>query len=160
MENVIKTIYKWQVDAGNAEEPYDDHLEASFQVEEALEGFDMFDLSKLVNAPIANPKEVARSIVKIALDNSQSVMFTEYTPITDVDRLDKACDAIVYAIGSMAKLGLNPHQITEALTIVNNANKQKLNCPRDELGKLMKPDNFVEPQVKLQELLNKVNKSK
>ena len=38
MLNPIKEIVKWQRDAGNAAKPYDDFLESSFQIEEALEG--------------------------------------------------------------------------------------------------------------------------
>jgi predicted HAD superfamily Cof-like phosphohydrolase len=81
-------------------------------------------------------------------------MMDDKTPVSDVDRLDKACDAVVYAIGSIAKLGLDHHGITKALNIVNAANKAKLGMPRDEHGKLLKPDNFVGPEAQLQELLD------
>ena len=37
MLNPIKEIVKWQKDAGNAAKPYEDFLESSFQIEEALE---------------------------------------------------------------------------------------------------------------------------
>ena len=134
MRTVIKDIYDWQVEAGNAERPYDDKLEDSFTVEESLEQF----------SNVENPKFASRVIM------SNAGHFTG----TDVDRLDKACDKIVFAIGSMAKLGLDVDQINEALSIVNNANKQKLGMKRDEKGKLMKPANFKEPQKDLQKLLN------
>lgn len=141
MLNPIKEIYNWQVAAGNAERPYDDFLESSFQIEEALEPFSMPDES--------TPKSFSRAIMDEVLHSN-----TVYA--TDVDRLDKACDAIIFAIGSMAKLGLDHHGITKALNIVNSANKAKLGMPHDEYGKLLKPDDFVGPEVHLQALLDSI----
>lgn len=146
MLNPIKEIANWQIKAGNADKPYDDKLESAFQIEEALEGFDIKDLTMVYGDPYnLNHTDLARSLSKAAGKFEG----------TDVDRLDKACDAIVYAIGSMQKLGLDHHGITKALNIVNKANMQKLNAPRDDAGKLLKPDNFVGPEAELQELLNK-----
>ena len=54
----------------------------------------------------------------------------------------------------MAKLGLTPAQILEAMNIVTEANLQKLSMPKDEHGKLTKPANFVGPETKLQALLD------
>ena len=141
MINPIKDIVKWQKEAGNLDKPYSDFLESSFQIEEALEGFDLSTLPNEIGGD--SPKLVARQICQ----------FLEFVE-DDVARLDKACDAIVYAIGSIAKLGLDHHGITKALNIVNNANKQKLNSKRDSLGKLEKPLNFKGPEEELQELLN------
>lgn len=75
--------------------------------------------------------------------------------MSDVDRLDKACDAIVFAVGSMAKLGLSPSQIHQALNIVMDANQAKTGCPKDAEGKLMKNSKFEGPEEKLQEILDK-----
>ena len=160
MLNPIKEIAKWQKDAGNAARPYEDFLESSFQIEEALEGFG--DIAYLATRlagdevdKIPNPltaKDVARQIVALAEMDSKP------TNIPDVDRLDKACDAIVFAIGSMTKLGLDHHAITKALNIVNDANKAKLGMSRDAEGKLLKPEGFVGPEVKLQELLDNIRK--
>ena len=102
----------------------------------------------------SDPKTLSRMVVNAALDTELS----GYEDITDVDRLDKACDAIVYAIGSMTKLGLDHHAITKALNIVNDANKAKLGMSRDAEGKLLKPEGFVGPEVKLQELLDGIGK--
>lgn len=153
---ILGDIYQWQVDAGNASRPYDDFLESSFQIEEALEGFRTDNLYRVLleaesrasnEVPTENtPKELSRAIVNTT-DWSTS-------ELSDVDRLDKACDAIVFAVGSIAKLGLSPEQLTRALEIVNNANKAKLGCPRDEHGKLMKPADFPNPEPLLQELLD------
>ena len=157
MLNPIKEIVRWQRDAGNAAKPYDDFLESSFQIEEALEGFtDLPELAKVlsrsdkVTVKSESPKDLSRAITALA--------GTECDDIPDVDRLDKACDAIVYAIGSMTKLGLDHHAVTKALNIVNEANKAKLGMSRDAEGKLLKPEGFVGPEVKLQELLDSIRK--
>ena len=157
MLNPIKEIVRWQRDAGNAAKPYEDFLEASFQIEEALEGFtDLPELAKVlsrsdkVTVKSESPKDLSRAIVALA--------GTECDDISDVERLDKACDGIVYAIGSMTKLGLDHHAITKALNIVNDANKAKLGMSRDAEGKLLKPEGFVGPEVKLQELLDSIRK--
>ena len=158
MLNPIKEIAKWQKDAGNAAKPYEDFLESSFQIEEALEGFDdLPELSKVlsrsdkITVKSDSPKDLSRAIITLAR--------TDYGEnIPDVDRLDKACDAVVFAIGSMTKLGLDHHAITKALNIVNDANKAKLGMSRDSEGKLLKPEGFVGPEVKLQELLDNIRK--
>ncbi len=149
MLNPIKEIYNWQVMAGNTERPYEDFLESSFQIEEALEGFlNNHALGSLLHTT-STPKDISRAIVAKAQSGD-----TPPIAISDVERLDKACDAIVFAIGSIAKLGLDHHGIAKALNIVNAANKAKLGMSRDEHGKLMKPTNFIGPEVYLQELLN------
>ena len=159
MLNPIKEIVKWQRDTGNAAKPYDDFLESSFQIEEALEGFtDLFELAKVlsrsdkITVKSESPKDLSRAIIALAS--------TEYDDISNVERLDKACDAIIFAIGSMAKLGLDHHAITKALNIVNDANKAKLGMSRDSEGKLLKPDNWEKysPEPKLQELLDGIRK--
>lgn len=158
MQNPIKLIYKFNEQAGLLNKGYDDFLESSFQVEEALEGFDPAAGSEeLYNYFKSHPeafssythKELARDIVGQIRTGSGN------KPLSDVDRLDKACDAVVFAVGSMAKLGLNPNLITEALNIVMQANLAKLNMPKDEYGKLTKSSDFVGPEAKLQELLDR-----
>ena len=157
MLNPIKEIVRWQSDTGNAAKPYVDSLESSFQIEEALEGFtDLFELAKVlsrsdkITVKSESPKDLSRAIIALAS--------TEYDDISNVERLDKACDAIIFAIGSMTKLGLDHHAITKALNIVNDANKAKLGMSRDAEGKLLKPEGFVGPEVKLQELLDGIRK--
>jgi predicted HAD superfamily Cof-like phosphohydrolase len=146
MQNPIKRIVQFNQKAGLLEQGYDDFLESSFQIEEALEGLpSVANLAEVVNAKSDKPKDVARKIVEIANDGPSP---------SDIERLDKACDAVVFAIGSMAKLGLTAQQITKALNIVMDANTAKLAMPKDQFGKLMKPDNFVGPEAKLQAILS------
>ena len=138
---------------GNYAGSYDDHKEAAYQIEEAMEGFDNLDKlgsifgfdSELLNRK-ASPKELSRSIV--------SIINTNKIPIEDVDRFDKALDAIYFAIGSMHKLGLTPAQIVDGLQIVHVANSQKSGA-KDSNGKVIKASNFQPPEKQLQTILDK-----
>ena len=148
MQNPIKLIHSFNHKAGLVDAGYSDALESSFQIEEALEGFSsLSELGKLFHLSPAEstPKQLSRDIVALAHNRDK--------PLSDIDRLDKACDAVVFAIGSMTKLGLTPQQITEALNIVMHANLAKLSMPKDSYGKLIKPANFVGPEARLEQLL-------
>lgn len=150
--DIIDVIVNFNKDAGLLEKGYSDFLESSFQIEEALEGFSGLSVLQnlLVEEPIdgyskAKARDLSRAIV--ALANQDDIL-------SDVDRLDKACDAFVFAVGSMAKLGLTADQIRHALAIVMNKNMQKLTMPKDQYGKLLKPDNFEGPESELQKILD------
>lgn len=152
MENPIKQIYAFNKKAGLLEKEYNDVLESSFIIEEAVENFNLENLKGSTDAlvgALSSPKEFSRALVQIIAEGSS---------LTDVQRLDKACDQVVFAVGAMAKLGLTSDQITKALNIVMRANNAKLGCPKDEMGKLMKPADFDEkyaPEPQLQALLDK-----
>lgn len=154
MQNPIKAVWQWQHDAGNLENEYDDFLESSFQVEEAIEGFNpdsLARLSSILGGQQDSPKWIARQILDELTTEDM------YEPLSDVDRFDKAIDAIIFAIGSMGKLGLTPQQIQRGILTVNQANTQKLGMSRDEHGKLIKPADFVGPEPELQKILDKRN---
>ncbi len=94
----------------------------------------------------ANPKDVSRLIMKHSQKYSAELL--------DVDRMDKAIDAIYFAIGSMHKLGLSPYQIVEGIQIVHEANVAK-STKKDDQGKIIKGESFIPPEAKLQEILDK-----
>lgn len=166
MINPIKDIYNWQKAAGNLDKPYDDFLESSFQIEEALEGFYLDSILSILENSHPNYSQSPHYGKTTAKDVSRAIVTHCIEPIdgrnmedlTNVDRLDKACDAIVYAIGSIAKLGLDHHGITKALNIVNNANKAKLGMARDKHGKLLKPANYTGPEAELAKLLSETRR--
>ena len=161
MSDPIELIYQFNHDAGLVQRGYDDFLESSFQIEEALEGFkDNQLLGVLVHSSNTTPsgqdpykpKNVARAIVHLASSRGQQ------DPIPDVERLDKACDSVVFAIGSMTKLGLNVEQIKRALNAVMKANMAKLsNIKIDSNGKLLKDSSFIGPEAALQAILDEVS---
>ena len=141
----IDAIYQFNEQAGLLEQGYNDFSEHAYQIEEALENY---EIAHGFTVHLDTPKEMARTIVR-----AQGPFIG-----TDVDRLDKAIDAIVFAVGSIAKLGLTPPQIREAIEIVTTANLQKLsNIKIDSNGKLLKDSNFIGPETKLQELLDRRN---
>ena len=150
MSDFVAEIYEFNKLAGLLDQPLDDYREASFIIEEALEGFDLQKLAHFLHSEDQRPKTVARSIITYCRE-SQSGMYP--TELTDVERLDKAVDAAVFAFGYMFKLGLTPEQASRAMSIVMAANKQKLTMPRDSFGKLMKNPDFIGPEAELQHLL-------
>lgn len=142
----IDAIYQFNKQAGLLEQGYNDFSESAYQIEEALEGY---EIAQGFTVHLDTPKEMSRTIVR-----AQGPFIG-----TDVDRLDKAIDAIVFAVGSIAKLGLTPPQIREAIEIVTTANLQKLSMPKDEFGKLTKPADWEQyaPEKELQLILDKRN---
>ncbi|MHB8098099.1 MAG: nucleoside triphosphate pyrophosphohydrolase family protein [Sulfuricurvum sp.] len=166
MENPIKQIVRFNQEANLLDKPYNDFLESAYQIEEALEGFDLTNILHL-SLPYPEyesaewleeqktPKAVSRHIMDLlAYEQDLTTLKFSVPKLADVDRLDKACDAVVFAVGSMAKLGLDPNQITRALNVVMKANFTKLGFPRDEYGKQTKPPNFVGPESELQRILD------
>ena len=150
MSVFLDEIYEFNQLANLLDQPLDDYREASFLIEESLDGFDLQKLAHFLHSDDQRPKTVARSIVTYCRE-SQSGMYP--TQLTDVERLDKAVDAAVFAFGYMFKLGLTPEQASRAVSAVMQANRQKLTMPRDAFGKLMKPDSFEGPEPKLQRIL-------
>lgn len=158
MTDPIDLIYTFNQQAGLLDRPYNDFLESSFQIEEALEGFEHLPaLAETLGIDPTLPKlprELSRRIVSIAQQGSpSSTGYDVWSDISDLDRLDKALDAIVFAFGSIFKLGLTPEQALRALSAVMQANLQKLSMPKDEFGKLTKSPNFIGPESQLNLIL-------
>jgi hypothetical protein len=152
MTDIIEKVFAFNQDAGLLDKPYDDFLESSFQIEEALEGFSNLELSKVFwgsESTDISPKNLSREIVA----HAQGEGFSE--PLTDVGRFDKHIDSMIYDLGALAKLGLSPSDIVEGIEAVNEANLTKLQCKKDEHGKLGKPTNFVGPESILQSILDR-----
>lgn len=150
--NAIKSIYKFNKECKRPDgsclldQGYDDLKEAAFSIEEMLEGFNTDVLHKLLlmDGEENSPKTISRKII----------WHTNGSDMTDVDRLDKHLDSIIYNFGSIFKLGLSPQQALRALSIVCEANLQKLSAGQDEHGKQRKPEGFVPPEEKLQAILD------
>ena len=157
MENTVKAICQFNDKAGLSQRDFNDKLEASFLIEESLEGFDRLDvlaeiLSKNtlgVKVLSSSPKDISRAITAIAMSDN--------CVVSDRDRFDKHIDAYVYTTGAMRKLKLTPQQIEAGILIVNQANLKKLGAPKDEHGKLTKPEGWEQfaPEAKLQAILDK-----
>ena len=154
--NVFKSIYNFNKQAGLLEAGYSDERECAYPIEEALEGLD--DLEYGYNAigmspdnqinTECTPKDISRYIIDMMTNSEGS------SDISDVDRLDKHLDIIVYSLGSIYKLGLTPQQATRALEVVATANMRKLSAGTDSQGKQQKPDDFVSPEPLLHLILD------
>ena len=157
MENTVKAICQFNDKAGLSQRGFSDRLESSFLIEESLEGFDRLDiladiLSKNtlgVKVLSSSPKDISRAITAIAMSDE--------CVVSDRDRFDKHIDAYVYTTGAMRKLKLTPQQIESGILVVNQANLKKLGAPKDEHGKLTKPEGWEQfaPEAKLQAILDK-----
>lgn len=150
MENPIKLVVKMNKEAGFLDKPFNPWVEAAFLIEEAIEGYDLAEMeARLFNTQrgdAPSSKDLARRILG---------EHNKTATVAPIDILDKSIDAAIFAIGTMAKLGLNAQQITQAFNIVMHCNLQKLKSVElDSEGKLTKPANFVGPEAKLQELLD------
>ena len=154
MENPLKSIYKFNKEAGLLEKGYSDFLEPSFLIEEALEDLPYIDnLSNELKIITEDPKEIARHIVELAGGKETS------KPLTDLQRFDKHIDAIIYAVGGAYKLRLTPQQLEAGIAAVMHSNMKKIGAGKDEHGKALKPDNWkeieAEQEKKLQAILDK-----
>lgn len=168
--NAIKSIYKFNQECKRPDgsclldQGYNDLKESAFSIEEMLEGFSLDGLEQLFDKAgpeyakllvtgddniLAGPKHFSRAIIGLA----DAVESTSLRPLADVDRLDKHIDSIIYNFGSIFKLGLTPQQSIKALSIVADANLQKLLAGQDSEGKQKKPEGFIPPEEKLQKIL-------
>ena len=143
---------------GNHKGSYDDTKESAYQIEEALEGISMpgnggglQTLANMLNSNVSyivpveeTHKSVSRGIVDAAYFSNAS----------DVDRFDKALDAMYFAVGSLHKLGLAPSQMVDGLQLVHDKNLEKSGT-KDSAGKITKDVGFVGPEEGLQKILDK-----
>lgn len=151
MNAVLESIQAFNEKAGLLT-GYNEAREASYLIEEALEGFDLTLLkSKLF--PYAAEAQVTSYTAKDCGRQIARLATLKPSSMTRVDKVDKACDAIVFAVGSMFKLGLTVDQVVQALTIVTEANLTKLGGTLDSEGKLTKPETFIPPEERLLALL-------
>lgn len=161
MKNPIQAIIDFNVKAGFIDETknftnFNDFKESAYLVEEALEPYgvdylaDNFELMKTTPEYLKNPQ---REVAKAILANTDVA-----TVPTKVQLVDKYVDAIIYAVGSLGKMGLTHQDISAAINIVTEANMKKtLNPVYDDDGKLLKPADWdkYDPEYKLLNLINK-----
>ena len=143
MRNPIQAIVEFNVKADLLSAGFEDKKEAAYLIEEALE----HDVSYLGNLlcldldKVNSHKYVARAIIANVLPPEE--------PMTKVETIDKYIDAIVFAVGALAKQGLSHQDITQLINIVNECNMKKLLAGKDSEGKQMKPADWVGPEEKI-----------
>lgn len=69
-----------------------------------------------------------------------------------VDMLDAHIDSVIFQIGAISKIVGSQERAIKAFDIVLTANEQKSNKKNDN-GKVIKDDSFIEPTVALKNLL-------
>ena len=145
--NFLHTIYDFNKQAGLLEYGFNPQKESAYIIEEQLEGFPGYqNIGKSLGlAPESydTPKTFSRWFTK---------NLGEFTG-DNVDALDRILDTLVFSIGSLYKLGLEPEDVEQCMSIVMDANMSKISQPKDSEGKLTKPKNFIPPEQRLQEYL-------
>lgn len=129
--DVIMEVVRWNIDRGllglgsfNVEK------EIGFIIEELLE------TTKFYQDP-ANKKD-KKDAVKYFVNK-----LIDFEDIGDKQSIaDAFGDIIVFAIGTIAKLGYNPHEVLRRITIANRQKGSKLVD-----GKIVKDETFVEPNL-------------
>lgn len=161
MKNPIQAIIDFNAKAGfitgaNNFSNFNDTKESAYLIEEALEPYQvehlasLFELAKHTAEYTKNPQ---REVAKAILANTDVAEVP-----TKVQLVDKYIDAIIYAVGSLGKMGLTHQDITAALNIVTEANvKKTLNPVYDDEGKLLKPTDWdkYDPEYRLINLIQK-----
>ena len=147
MRNPIEAIVAFNQKAGLLDSEFNDLKESAYLVEEALEPYDVAYLASLFSIDETSHKSVARAIVANTSASKE--------PITKVVTVDKYLDAIVFAVGALAKQGLSHQDITHLLNVVTLCNMKKLTVGTDSEGKQLKPDDWVGPEERIYSYLDK-----
>ena len=154
-------IFQFNDKAKLLQRGYNARLEASFQIEEALEGF---DLESVIEHNELSPDSfgfdgASTPHIEVSAKNISRAVLAGVHPkasLTIVEAIDKAADAIVFAYGSLFKLGLSVQQAEEMVAIVADSVMEKVSAPVDEHGKLTKPEGFVGPEERIAEYLRDI----
>ena len=144
-------IREFNAKAGLLQRGYHARLEASFQIEEALEGLPLRHIVSALDPAQYMPYSSAKHLSRKILEHVDSDV-----RVTLVEAIDKAADAIVFAYGSLFKLGLSVQQAEDLVTIVSASVMEKVSAPVDEQGKLTKPEGFVGPEERIAEYLRDI----
>jgi len=159
MTSLVEDIYTFNQEAGLLGKGMDSFKEMAYTLEECFEGFEgaYNTLDKDGNPFKPGDMEYPTSRqLGLSLANSlkDGMDIHKLPDIPEVGELDKSIDIVVYNIGKIAKMGLTVEEIYEAFAVVSEANLAKLNGPKDEHGKQLKPEGWVPPEDKLQLILD------
>ena len=95
------------------------------------------------------PPALGLELLRDRLDNEEWQEYAEACDEQDMAHIAKeACDLLYVVIGRLITYGIDPQPVWDA---VHKSNMQKINCPRDVYGKLMKPKGYKAPDI--QEIL-------
>jgi len=159
MNRLLQEVYAFNLGADFIGKGMDSFKELSYTFEECFEGYEEVynTLDSKGNPFKPGDKEYpnARAIgVSLANSIRDGMLRKELPELSDVAELDKSLDICMFNLGKMFKMGLSVEQVEQAFSIVADANISKLGAPKDSAGKQLKPEGWVGPEDKLQELLN------
>ena len=161
---LINDVYAFNKEAGFLGEGMDSFKELAYVLEESFEGYEeaynTVDESGERYKPGDDKYPTARQL-GLSLANSIKDSFERngFTLPTEVAEADKSIDAVYFHIGKLAKMDLTPDQIKRMFSVVHNCNMNKLTGPKDDLGKQLKPDDWVGPEDQLQAILDEREES-
>lgn len=155
----IADVYEFNERAGLLEDGMDPFKELAYVFEESFEGFEeCYNTQNHDGEPFKpGDKEypTARQLgLSLANSIKDAVARRNLEMPSEVAEVDKSIDAMVFHVGKLAKMALTPDQITRMFSAVTNANLRKLDGPKDEHGKQLKPEGWTGPEDELQQILD------
>jgi len=152
MSTLIEDIHTFNEKADLLGKGMDSFMETAFILEEAVEGYeDVFNMPEDPKAPVVT----ARSWALGFLNQVKEAKESRGLPMpAEVDEVDKAIDGVVFNIGKLAKMDLSVDQIERMFKVVSGCNMAKLDGPKDEHGKQLKPEGWTGPEPELQKILD------
>ena len=156
---LIDDVFTFNEKAGLLEGDMDSFKELAYVLEESFEGYEeaynTTDSSGERYRPGDKEYPTARQL-GLSLANSIKDSFTRtgLSLPSEVQEFDKSLDAIVFHIGKLAKMRLSREQVAEGAAVVSACNLAKLDGPKDELGKQLKPEGWKGPEEELQRILD------
>ena len=150
--SVVQDIYDFNAKMGLLGKGMDSFMETAYILEEAVEGYeDVFNNPGDPEAPVVTARSWALGFLNQVKDAKEA----RNLPMpSEVDEADKAIDGVVFNIGKLAKMNLSVDQIERMFKVVSGCNMSKLDGPKDELGKQLKPEGWTGPESELQKILD------
>lgn len=155
----LEDVQEFNERTGLLEGEMDAFKELAYIFEEAFEGFEECYNTANPDGEFYKPGDkeypTARTL-GLSLTNSlkDAVERRGLEMPSEVSEVDKSIDAMVFHAGKLLKMGLSPDQITRIQDAVTSANLRKLDGPKDEHGKQLKPEGWTGPEPEIQAILD------
>ena len=157
--DIVDDVFTFNKEAGLLGKPMDSFLETAYVLEEGMEGFEAAFNSEHKDGTPVKPGDkewvTARQWALGLMNQVHQAFEQRNLPLpSDVEEFDKAIDGIWFNIGKLAKMGLSREQVRAGFDSVFEANMAKIDGPKDELGKQLKPEGWEGPEDELQIILD------
>ena len=160
MYDIVDDVFHFNKEAKLLDKPMDTFAETAYVLEEAMEGFEAaFNGAHKDGTPVkpGDKEWVTPRAWSLGFMNQilQAFQQRNLDLPSEVEEFDKAIDGIWFNIGKLAKMNLTETQVRNGFNAVARANMTKIDGPKDEHGKQLKPEGWVGPEVELQKILDK-----